>query len=98
MFRILRYMADMPTLIDNRPSVSFDPAVTGAGRCATALPQQMRGRGARNNEKGRYEKNKVSFFDDGWETLAELPPLKTTIFEEAAQDHYRAQPIAGYFL
>ena len=42
----------------------------------------MRGRGARNNEKGRYEKNGISFFDDGWETLAELPPLKTTIFEE----------------
>ena len=81
MFRVLRYISAMPTLIDNRPSVSFDPAITGAGKL-TALPQQMRGRGARNNEKGRYEKNKVSFFDDGWETLAELPPLKTTIFEE----------------
>jgi DNA repair photolyase len=81
MFRLLRYISAMPTLIDNRPSISFDPAVTGAGRL-TALPQQMRGRGARNNDKGRYEKNKVSFFDDGWETLAELPPLRTTIFEE----------------
>ena len=53
----------------------------GAGRL-TALPQQLRGRGARNNDKGRYEKNRISFFDDGWETLADLPPLKTTIFEE----------------
>ncbi len=71
----------MPTLLDNRPSVSFDPAVTGAGRL-TALPHQLRGRGARNNDKGRYEKNGISFFDDGWESLADLPPLKTTIFEE----------------
>jgi DNA repair photolyase len=81
MFCLLRYMSAMPTLLDNRPSVSFDPAVTGVGRL-TALPQQMRGRGARNNEKGRYEKNGISFFDDGWESLADLPPLKTTIFEE----------------
>jgi DNA repair photolyase len=58
-----------------RPSVSFDSAVT-------ALPHQLRGRGARNNEKGRFEKNGISFFDDGWQTLADLPPLKTTIFEE----------------
>ena len=65
----------MPTLLDMRPSVSFESAVT-------ALPQQLRGRGARNNERGRFEKNRVSFFNDGWETLDELPPLKTTIFEE----------------
>ena len=71
----------MPTLLDMRPSVSFDPAVTGAGR-HTALPHQMRGRGARNNDTGRFEKNSAAFFDDGWESLAELPPLKTTIFEE----------------
>ena len=81
MFALLRYISAMPTLLDNRPSVSFDPAITGVGRL-TALPQQMRGRGARNNDRGRYEKNGISFFDDGWETLADLPPLKTTIFEE----------------
>ena len=71
----------MPTLLDMRPSVSFDAAVTRSGRL-TALPHLMRGRGARNNDKGRFERNDISFFDDGWETLAELPPLTTTIFEE----------------
>jgi DNA repair photolyase len=71
----------MPTLLDMRPCLSFDAAVTGSGRL-TALPQLMRGRGARNNDKGRFERNDISFFDDGWETLAELPPLTTTIFEE----------------
>jgi DNA repair photolyase len=81
MFLGLCYISGMPTLLDMRPSVSFDPAVTGAGR-RTALPHQMRGRGARNNDAGRFEKNSAAFFDDGWESLAELPPLKTTIFEE----------------
>jgi hypothetical protein len=57
----------MPTLLDMRPSVSFDSAVT-------SLPHQVRGRGARNNDKGRYEKNGISFFDDGWESPADLPP------------------------
>ena len=71
----------MPTLLDMRPCLSFDAAVTRSGRL-TALPHLMRGRGARNNDKGRFERNDISFFDDGWETLAELPPLKTTIFEE----------------
>jgi DNA repair photolyase len=81
MFLDLCYISGMPTLLDMRPSVSFDPAVTGAGR-RTALPHQMRGRGARNNDAGRFEKNSAAFFDDGWESLGELPPLKTTIFEE----------------
>jgi DNA repair photolyase len=81
MFLASCYISGMPTLLDMRPSVSFDPAVTGAVR-RTALPHQMRGRGARNNDAGRFEKNSAAFFDDGWESLAELPPLKTTIFEE----------------
>ena len=81
MFLDLCYISGMPTLIDMRPSVSFDAAVTGTGRL-TALPHQMRGRGARNNDSGRFEKNGISFFDDGWDTLAELPALKTMIFEE----------------
>ncbi len=71
----------MATLLDMRPSVSFDGSITGSGRYM-ALPQQTRGRGARSNETGRFEKNGVSFFDDGWESLGELPALKTTIFEE----------------
>ncbi len=68
----------MPTLLDTRPSVGFESAVT-------ALPQQLRGRGARNNLKGRFEKNGAAFFDDGWDSLAELPPLKTTVFEELSK-------------
>ncbi len=32
--------------------------------------------------KAVTRKTRFPSFDDGWETLAELPPLKTTIFEE----------------
>jgi len=31
---------------------------------------------------GRYERHGTALFDDGWQTLEELPPLKTTVFEE----------------
>lgn len=71
----------MTTLIDRRQSVGFDPALLGAGRYS-ALAPQMRGRGARNNQPGRYERQARALFDDGWETLEELPPLKTTVFIE----------------
>src|SRR5438046_330826 len=74
----------MPTLIDKRQSTSFDPAVMGVGRY-TALGPQIRGRGARDNRSGRYEKEVRSLFDDGWNGLEDLPPLKTTVFEETAK-------------
>ncbi|MGI9481400.1 MAG: PA0069 family radical SAM protein [Hyphomicrobiales bacterium] len=49
---------------------------------ATAAPKTLRGRGARSNRSGRFEKNDRLLFDDGWETLDELPKLKTEVTEE----------------
>ena len=74
----------MPILIDNRQSTGLDPAVLGAGRY-TALAPQMRGRGARNNQSGRFEKLGRALFDDGWDALEDLPPLKTSVFTEVAK-------------
>jgi DNA repair photolyase len=71
----------MTTLIDRRQTTGLDPSALGAGRYGT-LPQQQRGRGARLNMPGRYERHGTALFDDGWQTLEELPPLKTTVFEE----------------
>ncbi len=71
----------MTTLIDKRQSAGFDPALLAAGRYA-ALAPQTRGRGARNNQSGRYERQIRALFDDGWEALEDLPPLKTTVFLE----------------
>ncbi|MGH6853907.1 MAG: PA0069 family radical SAM protein [Aestuariivirga sp.] len=71
----------MPTLIDKRQSVDFDPSVLGAGRL-TALSPQLRGRGARNNQSGRFEKQARVLLDDGWDGLEDLPPVKTSVFIE----------------
>ena len=71
----------MPTLIDKRQSTSFDPAIMGIGRY-TALAPQMRGRGARNNLSGRFERHARALFDDGWDGLEDIPALKTTVIEE----------------
>ena len=68
----------MTTLIDKRQSTGFDPAILGIGRYQALA----RGRGSRNNLSGRFEKQARAFVDDGWDTLDELPPLKTTVIEE----------------
>ncbi|CAN5272575.1 PA0069 family radical SAM protein [soil metagenome] len=71
----------MTTLIDKRQSVGLDIAALGPHRYST-LPQQQRGRGASINMPGRYEPEARTLYDDGWESLEDLPPLKTTVFKE----------------
>jgi DNA repair photolyase len=46
---------------------------------------RRRGRGAVSNAAGRFEPERREFFDDGWESLGELEPLKTEIREEIAK-------------
>jgi DNA repair photolyase len=41
--------------------------------------QRRRGRGAQSNASGRYEALAKVAFDDGWQSLEELPPFKTTV-------------------
>jgi DNA repair photolyase len=41
--------------------------------------ERRRGRGAHSNASGRYEPLARIAFDDGWRTLDELPPFKTTV-------------------
>jgi DNA repair photolyase len=71
----------MTTLMDMRPSSGLDSAILGTGKL-TSLPQLERGRGARSNPAHRFTHEARNFLDDGWESLAELPPLKTEIFTE----------------
>ncbi len=42
-------------------------------------PDQRRGRGSETNRSGRYEPLQRVDVDDGWESLDELPPLKTEV-------------------
>ncbi len=74
----------MATLMHMRQSPGLDAHVTGTGKL-TSLPQLERGRGARSNPAHRFDSVERTFLDDGWESLADLPPLKTEIFVETSK-------------
>jgi hypothetical protein len=40
---------------------------------------RRRGRGTLSNASGRYEPTARIAFDDGWQSLEELPPFSTTV-------------------
>src|ERR1700752_271494 len=46
---------------------------------------RRRGRGAQSNASGRYEAEARVAFDDGWQSLEELPPFKTTVEIDTAR-------------
>src|SRR4029077_15128697 len=47
--------------------------------------ERRRGRGGQSNASGRYEPLARIAFDDGWRTLDELPPFKTTVTVDATR-------------
>jgi DNA repair photolyase len=47
--------------------------------------QRRRGRGALSNASGRYEPLARIAFDDGWQSLDELPPFKTSVQIDATR-------------
>jgi DNA repair photolyase len=46
---------------------------------------RRRGRGAHSNASGRYEQEARVAFDDGWQSLEELPPFKTTVSRDTSR-------------
>ncbi|WP_246715250.1 PA0069 family radical SAM protein [Aestuariivirga litoralis] len=70
----------MATILEMRPGSGTGIGTGGAK--LTSLPQLERGRGARSNPAPRYDQNTAEFVDDGWQSLAEVPRLKTEIFTE----------------
>jgi DNA repair photolyase len=44
-----------------------------------------RGRGARSNASSRFDREQREVFDDGWDSLAELPAFKTETIRETAK-------------
>ncbi|MFG1307939.1 PA0069 family radical SAM protein [Xanthobacter tagetidis] len=60
------------------------PALDGeAGTGVEA--ERRRGRGATSNAAGRFEPAARILFDDGWESLDDLPPFRTEVTEERAR-------------
>src|ERR1051326_3016958 len=72
-----------------RPSVPPSPAPTGefgppsAG--TTVERERRRGRGAQSNASGRYEPLARVAFDDGWQSLEDLPPFATSVSVDASR-------------
>ncbi len=60
------------------PDIGF---VTDAGRAQRPHidPARHRGRGASSNATGRFEPRVTIAFDDGWQSLEDLPPFRTEV-------------------
>src|ERR1700684_1146788 len=80
----------VPTMSRASPHALKHPPVTAPSEPAgapSAFPElavaiergRRRGRGAQSNASGRYEAEARVAFDDGWQSLEELPPFKTTV-------------------
>ncbi|MEH6952527.1 PA0069 family radical SAM protein [Nitrobacter sp. NHB1] len=72
------------------PPITPPPGSAGAVSPFTGLEvaidrERRRGRGAQSNVSGRYETEARTAFDDGWQSLDELPPFKTTVAVDAAR-------------
>jgi DNA repair photolyase len=74
----------MTILIDRRDRLEFESDPMGKGRYS-ARPADLRGRGARDNTSGRYENFSRALEDDGWQSLEDLPALKTMVMAETAK-------------
>src|ERR1700675_4023167 len=73
-----------------RPPVTAPSEPAGATspfpELAVAIePKRLRGRGAQSNASGRFEAEARVAFDDGWQSLDELPPFKTTVTLDTAR-------------
>jgi DNA repair photolyase len=63
----------------SRPPVPVLSSPAGGLLDASVDRQRRRGRGAQSNASGRYEPMARVPLDDGWQSLEELPPFKTTV-------------------
>src|SRR5437588_8009549 len=78
------FMAQSAAL--RRPPVPA-PSVAPAGEfLGTAVDRERRrGRGTLSNASGRYEPTARIAFDDGWQSIEELPAFETTVTVETAR-------------
>lgn len=68
------------------PEAEADRLEAQDGVLDTAVDgERRRGRGAVTNPSGRYEPHCKVAFDDGWQSLEELPPFQTHVTEEKAR-------------
>src|SRR5215469_5910547 len=69
----------VPAGTSSAPQLPGDFTGTGVER------ERRRGRGAQSNAAGRYEPHAREGFDDGWQSLEDLPPFATTVGIDTAR-------------
>ncbi len=75
--------ADRPELPSAPAGVRIDDLIGLLG--VVVEHERRRGRGAHSNASGRYEPQARIAFDDGWQTLDDLPIFKTTVATDATR-------------
>src|SRR5476651_2227687 len=71
-----------PVTVPSEPAGALSPFP----ELAVAIERERRrGRGAQSNVSGRFEAEARVAFDDGWQSLDELPPFKTTVALDTAR-------------
>ena len=87
--RAKHLMDDIHTIDDSADAVdaaSVDGcSVDGPVSLKVVAAERRRGRGARSNTSGRFERDHVEDADDGWESLAELGRFKTQVRADSAK-------------
>ena len=69
-----------PVTAPSEPAGAPSDGLADFPELAVAIDRQRRrGRGAQSNASGRYEAEARVAFDDGWQSLEDLPPFKTTV-------------------
>jgi DNA repair photolyase len=68
-----------------RPPVPVLSAPAGAAPAQVVDRERRRGRGALTNVSGRYEPIARIAFDDGWQSIEELPPFTTEVTVDATR-------------
>jgi DNA repair photolyase len=90
LFVLLKGMSRATSYALKHPPVTAPSAPAGAPpdfpELAVAIEKvRRRGRGAQSNASGRFEAEARVTFDDGWQSLEELPPFKTTVAPDTAR-------------
>jgi len=61
------------------------PVPAGESEAPAVEQARRRGRGAQTNTTGRYEPTVTIAFDDGWQSIEDLPPFKTEVAVDTAR-------------
>ncbi|MEM9734559.1 MAG: PA0069 family radical SAM protein [Pseudomonadota bacterium] len=79
----LVHYADRHAFVPGGSAAHADAVIDGAQMRVSQ--DRRRGRAAGINPAGRFETTSRTAFDDGWQTLDDLPPFKTEVTQERAR-------------